>query len=312
MRLNRRLAPAIYLDVVAITGSVDRPAIGGDGPVVEYAVKMREFPQEALASRMLAAARSAQATSTRWPRRSPPSTAASTPPGAGTRFGSPDTILRVALQNFDQIRPLLDDPDDRARLDALRAWTEREHAARLAAFGRRKADGFVRECHGDLHLNNIARHRRRGHDLRLHRIQRRAALDRRDERNRVHDDGPRRIAGGRTSRTGSSTRISSSPATTRDSRCCPSTSSTGRWCGRRSRACGSGQLPAGDERTALVAEYRGYVDLASPLRAAAASGDRHHARPVRLRQDHADAGIARMDRRDPDPHRRRAQAAARP
>ena len=54
LRLNRRLAPAIYLDVVAITGSVDRPAIGGDGPVLEYAVKMREFPQEALASRMLA------------------------------------------------------------------------------------------------------------------------------------------------------------------------------------------------------------------------------------------------------------------
>ena len=48
------------------------------------------------------------------------------------------------------------------------------------------------------------------------------------------------------------------------------------------------------------------------LRAAAASGARHHARPVRLRQDHADAGAARSDRRDPDPHRRRAQAAARP
>ena len=54
VRLNRRLAPAIYVDVVAITGSVDRPVVGGDGPALEYAVRMREFPQDALASGMLA------------------------------------------------------------------------------------------------------------------------------------------------------------------------------------------------------------------------------------------------------------------
>jgi uncharacterized protein len=45
LELNRRLAPAIYLEVVAITGAIDAPRIGGDGPAVEYAVKMREFPQ---------------------------------------------------------------------------------------------------------------------------------------------------------------------------------------------------------------------------------------------------------------------------
>src|SRR5215471_10560636 len=54
LRLNRRLAPDIYLDVVAVTGSVDNPQIAGDGPALEYAVKMREFSQEALLSRMLA------------------------------------------------------------------------------------------------------------------------------------------------------------------------------------------------------------------------------------------------------------------
>ena len=31
LRLNRRLAPAIYLDVVPIAGSVDRPEPGGSG-----------------------------------------------------------------------------------------------------------------------------------------------------------------------------------------------------------------------------------------------------------------------------------------
>src|SRR5271169_881024 len=42
LRLNRRLAPALYLGVVPITGSVGVPIAGGSGPALEYAVKMRE------------------------------------------------------------------------------------------------------------------------------------------------------------------------------------------------------------------------------------------------------------------------------
>jgi aminoglycoside phosphotransferase family enzyme len=54
LELNRRLAPRLYLDVVPITGTADAPVVGGNGPAIEYAVRMREFPQEALASRLLA------------------------------------------------------------------------------------------------------------------------------------------------------------------------------------------------------------------------------------------------------------------
>ncbi|MCP4128687.1 MAG: hypothetical protein GY753_16745, partial [Gammaproteobacteria bacterium] len=41
LRLNRRLAPDLYLDVITVTGSIAQPAIAGAGPVLEYAVKMR-------------------------------------------------------------------------------------------------------------------------------------------------------------------------------------------------------------------------------------------------------------------------------
>src|SRR3954452_22239146 len=52
LRLNRRLAPGIYLDVVIIAGTPSHPTLNGPGPAIEYAVRMREFPQEALLSRM--------------------------------------------------------------------------------------------------------------------------------------------------------------------------------------------------------------------------------------------------------------------
>ena len=41
LRLNRRLAPELYLDVVPITGTAQHPLVSGDGPAFEYAVKMK-------------------------------------------------------------------------------------------------------------------------------------------------------------------------------------------------------------------------------------------------------------------------------
>ena len=54
VRLNRRLAPDLYLGTVAITGTPDAPQVGGAGTAFEYAVKMRQFPQGALLDAALA------------------------------------------------------------------------------------------------------------------------------------------------------------------------------------------------------------------------------------------------------------------
>src|SRR6478735_2505966 len=54
LRIDRAFAPDLYLDVVAITGAVDAPCVGGTGVVLDYALRMREFPQEALADAALA------------------------------------------------------------------------------------------------------------------------------------------------------------------------------------------------------------------------------------------------------------------
>src|SRR5512137_1547747 len=43
LRLNRRLAPKLYLDVIAIGGRPQQPIFEGE-PIIEYAVKMRRFP----------------------------------------------------------------------------------------------------------------------------------------------------------------------------------------------------------------------------------------------------------------------------
>ena len=156
LRLNRRLAPKLYLDVVGITGSVEAPFLGGTGPVIEYAVKMREFPQQALASRALARGELSAAQIDGLAAKVAAFHHTACVASIGGFFGAPENVLRTALQNFTQIRLLLDTDAEVADLDALAAWTERQHAACAAAMVRRRGEGFVRECHGDLHLGNIA------------------------------------------------------------------------------------------------------------------------------------------------------------
>jgi aminoglycoside phosphotransferase family enzyme/predicted kinase len=129
--------------------------MGGTGEAIEYALKMKRFPQEALADSAarrgglgalqidaIAAALAAF------------HTAAPAAP-EGSAFGTPDRVAAPALENFEQIGVLAADRDGAAQLQRLRSWTLNESSRLRETFAARKRDGFVRECHGDLHLRNI-------------------------------------------------------------------------------------------------------------------------------------------------------------
>ncbi len=155
LRLNSRLAPEIYLDVVSINGTPEAARIGGAGEVIEYAVRMREFPQETLADRVLArgelTSRHIDALAAlvgEFHLRTQCS-------GANDGYGAPDAILASAAQNFAQIRALPIQAAHLPVLDELEAWTRREHERLRGVFVQRKRERRVRECHGDLHLGNI-------------------------------------------------------------------------------------------------------------------------------------------------------------
>ena len=157
LRLNRRLAPELYLDVVAITGSVEAPVLGGTGPAIEYAVKMREFPQDGLASQVLVRGELSAAHIDTLAAKVAAFHRTARVASVSGPFGVPAHVLRTALQNFAQIRPLLNTPGG-GRRSSLRWPRGRSASTPLAsaAMARRRGEGFVRECHGDLHLGNIA------------------------------------------------------------------------------------------------------------------------------------------------------------
>jgi hypothetical protein len=155
LRLNRRFAPDLYLEVVTIRGTLAAPHIGGGGPLLDYAVKMREFPQDALASRLLGRGEFGAGEVDALAALIADFHAAAAPAGAAERFGAPEVVSAAALQNFEQIMPRLRLARDKESVHLLREWTEHEFQARHDEFAARKDAGRVRECHGDLHLGNI-------------------------------------------------------------------------------------------------------------------------------------------------------------
>lgn len=155
LRLNRRYAPDLYLAVVPIVGSAAQPKFGGPGIPLDYAVKMRRFDPSQTFDH-LAAAQALRPeyldTLAETLAAFHANTARATPEDG---HGLPDHQRRAAEFNFTTIRPGLDDAADIARLNALQAWTREEYGRCEALFWRRKREGFIRECHGDLHLGNI-------------------------------------------------------------------------------------------------------------------------------------------------------------
>ena len=155
LRLNRRLAPQLYVDVVEICGSAQGPRIGGCGPVLEYALRMRRFQQEALASRMLAEGRLTRDMIDRLALRLA-QFHADLPAAPHLSHGTTEAVFHDACQNFEQIGSML--PTRRhsdAGLADMRDWTEREFMLRYSDIHERHEAGMTRECHGDLHLRNI-------------------------------------------------------------------------------------------------------------------------------------------------------------
>ena len=154
IRLNSRLAPKSYLDVIPIGGSFESPEFGLQ-PAIEYAVRMRRFASAKELDHLLALGRveplhmdqlanmlAAFHGKLPWAK-------------VDSGFCTPKIIHAETIQNIEQLFSLLKAPSDIAVVTSLKSNIEKEFIACERYFKQRLASGFVRECHGDLHLGNI-------------------------------------------------------------------------------------------------------------------------------------------------------------
>jgi aminoglycoside phosphotransferase family enzyme/predicted kinase len=157
LRLNRRLAPDLYLGVSLVGGTHEAPRIDAGGTPLEYAVRMRQFAPADELSALLAAATVTPRDVAALGEGIARFHAAAAPVAAESEFGRPETAHRVTMDNFAELRALPEAALWHERLVALEQRVAALHGELRPLMGERRAQDRVRECHGDLHCGNVVR-----------------------------------------------------------------------------------------------------------------------------------------------------------
>lgn len=156
LRLNKRLAPSIYLDVVPIMlDRLGRLSPGGDGEIVEYAVHMKKLPLDKMLKILLARGQvdekmmdAVAAKIARFHQKAQTG-------GTIDQMGSVKTIRRNNEENFAQTEKYIDLTIPAYQYNFIREYVEKFLTAYKPLLEKRVAEHKIRDCHGDLHLEHI-------------------------------------------------------------------------------------------------------------------------------------------------------------
>ncbi|MCT7953811.1 AAA family ATPase [Laspinema palackyanum] len=157
LRLNQQIAPELYLEVVTVTKKGSHLELNGKGEPVEYALKMRQFPQESLLIHQFEQGQLTQEQMEQlgqvvaeFHRQTPTNDSIKS-------FGTVAKIREAIDNNYKQSQTYINGPQTRQQFEETKAYSDNFFAERSANFEQRMQTDKIRECHGDLHLKNIAR-----------------------------------------------------------------------------------------------------------------------------------------------------------
>jgi hypothetical protein len=155
VNLNRRLSPEIYLGVVKITKDGNQILLDGRGEVVEYAVKMKQIPEELLMDKLL---EKKQVTSKMIEAVSEKLVhfyfTAETNESIKS-FGRPERVKQDTDENFEQTIRYMGVTIPKDVYEEIKNKTNDFFRTGEPILYQRMASDKIRDCHGDLRLEHI-------------------------------------------------------------------------------------------------------------------------------------------------------------
>jgi len=153
--LNRRFSPDLYLEVLPITFDGTSYYLDGPGEQVEYVLKMRQFEEERSMKHLIErgelneeAIRRLAAHLSRLHQQVPPVDPV-------TPWGTPASVTFDCQENFEQLAPFIGQCVEKPVWQRVKEETLGFLERHASLLDRRREEGFVRECHGDLHTEHI-------------------------------------------------------------------------------------------------------------------------------------------------------------
>jgi uncharacterized protein len=155
LRLNRRLCPEIYIDIVTINENNGILQINGDGKIIDYAVKMKEFPQKSIMTNLLDQEKIDEEVIdkicdilTDFYKNSEHSDDIDT-------YGTIKTIKKNTDENFTQTHSIINITIKKEIFDFIKFNTNDFLQKKKDILRKRIKQGYICDCHGDLHSGNI-------------------------------------------------------------------------------------------------------------------------------------------------------------
>lgn len=155
LTLNSALTKNLYLEVVAIAYDGEKYNLDGVGEIVEYAVKMRQFPQENLLSGMFSDGNLTEAHMVQLGKAVADFHATATINDYILSFGEIRKIRQAIDENYQQTAGYIGRAQTQAHYEQTKHFTDNFFSSREDIFASRRAQQKIKECHGDLHLRNI-------------------------------------------------------------------------------------------------------------------------------------------------------------
>ncbi len=155
LRLNQVNAPEIYLEVLPITKTGDKFTLNGAGEIVEYALKMKQFSQAGLLGNLLQQGKLTGAQLEELGRVVAQFHAQAHRSNYINTFGSVSQIRKAFDENYQQTKKYLGSVQTPLQYEETKQFTDDFFTQEKELLVARQNQGWIRECHGDLHLDNI-------------------------------------------------------------------------------------------------------------------------------------------------------------
>ncbi len=153
--LNRRLCPQAYLGVVPISTAGGRFTFGVGDEVVEYAVKMRRLTERHFLSHRVEHGTVTSRDLDRVATTLRQFYLAQHPTGEVESWGRVRRLRISTEENFRQTREFTGHTISRPAFETIRRFTNAFYRRYAALFAARVRGRWIRDCHGDLHLEHI-------------------------------------------------------------------------------------------------------------------------------------------------------------
>lgn len=155
LKLNRRLCPEIYEKTVAITKKDDQLNIDGDGKVVDYAVKMKEFSQDNIISSLLHEKKINEDTIKKIVNNLVDFYNSEKTSEEIKKYGKIESIKQNTDENFEQTQSKINKTITENAFNFIKKTTNSFLEEKKDVFNNRIKNGYILDCHGDLHTGNI-------------------------------------------------------------------------------------------------------------------------------------------------------------